>query len=39
MKLSSRNVLKENVKKVNHGAVNEEVIVGLPHGYEFFQAF
>ena len=34
MKLSSRNVLKGNVKRVNHGAVNSEVIVGLPHGYE-----
>jgi len=34
MKLSSRNVLKGNVKKVNHGGVNSEVIVGLPHGYE-----
>jgi molybdopterin-binding protein len=34
MKLSSRNVLKGKVKKVNHGAVNSEVIVGLPQGYE-----
>jgi len=34
MKLSSRNVLKGNVKKINHGAVNSEVIVELPHGYE-----
>jgi molybdopterin-binding protein len=34
MKLSSRNVLKGNVKKVNHGVVSSEVIVGLPHGYE-----
>ena len=34
MKLSSRNVLKGKVKKVNHGAVNSEVIVGLLHGYE-----
>ncbi len=34
MKLSSRNVLKGNVKRVNHGAVSSEVIVGLPHGYE-----
>jgi len=33
MKLSSRNVLKGNVKKVNHGVVSSEVIVGLPHGY------
>ena len=34
MKLSSRNVLKGNVKKVKHGAVSSEVIVELPHGYE-----
>jgi molybdopterin-binding protein len=34
MKLSSRNVLKGKVKKVNNGAVNSEVIVGLLHGYE-----
>ncbi|HUL20715.1 MAG TPA: molybdopterin-binding protein [Thermodesulfobacteriota bacterium] len=34
MKLSSRNVLKGNVKKINHGVVSSEVIVGLPHGYE-----
>jgi molybdopterin-binding protein len=34
MKLSARNVLKGKVKKVNHGALNSEVIVGLPHGYE-----
>ena len=34
MKLSARNVLKGKVKKVNHGAINSEVIVGLPHGYE-----
>jgi molybdopterin-binding protein len=34
MKLSSRNVLKGNVKKVIHGVVSSEVIVGLPHGYE-----
>jgi molybdopterin-binding protein len=30
MKLSARNVIKGKVKKVNHGAVNSEVIVGLP---------
>jgi molybdopterin-binding protein len=34
MKLSSRNVLKGKVKKVNHGAVNSEVIVGLPNELE-----
>ena len=34
MKLSARNVLKGKVKKVNYGALNSEVIVGLPHGYE-----
>ena len=27
MKLSARNVLKGKVKKVNHGAVNSEVII------------
>ena len=34
MKLSSRNVLKGKVKKANHGAVNSEVIVGLPNELE-----
>jgi molybdopterin-binding protein len=34
MRLSSRNVLKGKVKKVNHGAVNSEVIVGLPNALE-----
>jgi molybdopterin-binding protein len=34
MKLSSRNVLKGKVKKVHHGAVNSEVIVGLPNALE-----
>jgi molybdopterin-binding protein len=34
MKLSSRNVLKGKVKKVNHGAVNSEVIVELPNAFE-----
>ena len=34
MKLSARNVLKGKVKKVTQGAINSEVIVGLPHGYE-----
>ena len=34
MKVSARNVLKGKVKKVNHGAVNSEVIVQLPNGPE-----
>ncbi len=34
MKLSARNVLKGKVKQVNQGAINSEVIVELPHGYE-----
>jgi len=34
MKLSARNILKGKVKKVNQGAVNSEVIVGLPDALE-----
>ena len=34
MKLSSRNILKGKVKKVNHGVVNSEVIVGLSNDFE-----
>lgn len=34
MKLSARNVLKGKVKMVNHGAVNSEVLVSLPNGFE-----
>jgi len=34
MKLSARNIVKGNVKKVNHGLVNSEVIIGLPNGLE-----
>jgi molybdopterin-binding protein len=34
MKLSARNVLKGKVKKVNHGAVNSEVVVELKGGAE-----
>jgi len=34
MKLSARNMLKGKVKKINHGAVNSEVIVELPGGIE-----
>ncbi len=30
MKLSARNIIKGRVKKVNHGLVTAEVIVGLP---------
>lgn len=34
MKISARNLLKGKVKKVNHGAVNSEIIVELPGGLE-----
>ena len=34
MKLSARNIIKGKVKKVNHGLVNSEVIVGLPNELE-----
>ena len=34
MKISARNVLKGTVKSVNHGAVNSEVVIGLPGGTE-----
>jgi molybdopterin-binding protein len=34
MKISARNVLKGKVKRVNHGAVNSEVIIELPGGIE-----
>ena len=34
MKLSARNIIKGNVKKVNHGLVNSEVIVGLLNDLE-----
>ena len=34
MKISARNVLKGTVKKVNHGAVNSEIVVELPGGTE-----
>ena len=34
MKLSARNILKGKVKKVTPGAVNSEVVIELPNGYE-----
>jgi len=34
MNFSARNVLKGKVKKVDHGAVNSEVILELPGGSE-----
>jgi len=34
MKVSARNVFKGKVKRVDHGAVNSEVIVALPNGLE-----
>jgi len=34
VKLSARNVLKGKVKKVNHGAVNSEVVIELTGGEE-----
>ena len=34
MKLSARNIIKGKVKKVSHGLVNSEVIVGLPNELE-----
>ena len=34
MKSSARNVLKGKVNQVKHGAINTEVIVGLPGGTE-----
>jgi molybdopterin-binding protein len=34
MKLSSRNILKGKVKKLNHGVVSSEVIVGLANDFE-----
>ena len=32
MKISARNMLKGEVKKVNHGAVNSEIVIELPGG-------
>ncbi len=34
MKLSARNIIKGKVKKINHGLVTSEVIVGLANELE-----
>lgn len=34
MKVSTRNTLKGMVKKIEHGAVNSEIIIELPGGLE-----
>ena len=34
MKLSARNILKGRVKRIEHGAVNSEVVIELPGGNE-----
>jgi molybdopterin-binding protein len=34
VKLSARNIVKGKVKKINHGLVNAEVIIGLPNELE-----
>jgi molybdopterin-binding protein len=34
MKISARNILKGTVKKITAGAVNSEVVLELPGGYE-----
>jgi molybdopterin-binding protein len=34
MKISARNILKGTVKKVEHGAVNTEVVIDLSAGLE-----
>ena len=34
MKISARNMLKGQVKTVEHGAVNSEVVIQLPGGAE-----
>lgn len=34
MKISARNVLKGRVKKIDHGAVNSEVVVEVAGGLE-----
>jgi molybdopterin-binding protein len=34
MKVSTRNMLKGTVKKIEHGAVNSEITIELPGGQE-----
>jgi len=34
MKLSARNTLKGTIKRITPGAVNTEVVIGLPGGIE-----
>jgi molybdopterin-binding protein len=34
MKISARNMLKGKIKAITEGAVNDEVIIGLPNGLE-----
>lgn len=34
MKISARNVFKGKVKRLEHGAVNSEVVIELPSGVE-----
>ncbi len=34
MKISARNVFKGKVKRLEHGAVNSEVVIELPGGME-----
>ncbi|MFW9989089.1 MAG: molybdopterin-binding protein [Candidatus Odinarchaeota archaeon] len=34
MEISARNVLKGKIKKVNHGAVNSEIIIVIAEGIE-----